>query len=114
LEVTVNEYMVLSLECGDGSGWDCVEKVTHATLSAFLYYRIPSHPAERSASPVRCTRTLRSFRVKKRAQAEGIELQSSGKTFVPKTVELMKGCRKWRNADFHYFAPHHVLFLSCW
>ena len=31
--------MVLRLECGDGSGWDCVEEVTHATLSAFFILR---------------------------------------------------------------------------
>jgi hypothetical protein len=114
LEVTVNKYLVLGLECGDGRGWDCVEEVTHATLSAFLYYGISSHPSERSASPVRYTRTLPSSHVKKRTQAEGIKLQSSGKTFVLKTVELIKGCRKWRNADLHYFGPHHVLFLLCW
>jgi hypothetical protein len=109
----VNKYTVLRLKCGDGRGWDCVEEVLHATLSAFLYYGLSSHPAQRSASPVSCTSTFRSPRVKKRILDEGIELQSPGKAFLPKTVELMKGCRKWRNADLHYLGPQHVLFLSC-
>jgi hypothetical protein len=37
LEVRLNKYKVLSRECGDGSGWDCVKELTHALLSGFFY-----------------------------------------------------------------------------
>ena len=95
LEVTVNKYTVLRLECEDGRGWACVEEVTRATVSAFYIMRfLHIQQSARSSSPVRCTRTLPSTCVKRRTQSEGIGLQSSGKTFVSKTVELMQGCRK--------------------
>ena len=34
LEVTVNKYTVLRLECEDGRVWNCVEEVTHSTISS--------------------------------------------------------------------------------
>jgi len=37
LEVTLNKYTVLRLECGEGRSWVCVEEVVHATLSGFFF-----------------------------------------------------------------------------